>query len=187
VTEPSHQNVTQLLVDWHGGNQAALEQLVPIVYDELHRIAQRHMRRERPGHSMQASALVNEAYLRLIDQKAGWRNRSHFFGIAAQLMRRILVDRARAHHYAKRGGGQAHVTFDEAVVAEPGRTPDLMALDEALTSLAALDPQQARIVEMRFFGGLTIEETAEALGISHATVERDWAMARAWLRAELSR
>jgi len=186
VNAPTPEDVTQLLLDWNGGNPEALEQLMPIVYDELHRIARRQMRREQPGHSLQASALVNEAYLRLVDQRAGWRNRAHFFGIAAQLMRRILVDRARAHLYAKRGGGQMHVALDEGTIQGHGRGPDLTALDDALTALSVLDPRQARIVEMRFFAGLTIEETSEALGVSHATVEREWAMARAWLRAELS-
>jgi RNA polymerase sigma factor (TIGR02999 family) len=136
------------------------------------------MRRERPGHTLQTSALINEAYLRLVDQKVSWRNRAHFYGIAAQLMRRVLVDHARAHHYAKRGGDQVKVSLDAAADVTEERVADLVALDDALTSLATLDPRQSRIVELRFFGGLTIEETAEVTGVSHTTVEQEWSMAR---------
>jgi len=179
--------VTQLLLDWRNGDQAALDQLMPLVYDELHRLAQAYLRRERQGHTLQTSALVNEAYLRLVDQQTPWQNRAHFFGIAAQLMRRILVDHARAHQYAKRGGDQQRVSLEAAADVANAEDGDLVALDDALLSLAAIDPKQSRIIELRFFGGLTIEETAEVLGISHATVEREWSLARAWLRRELSR
>lgn len=178
--------VTQLLIDWNNGNPAALDQLMPVVYDELHRIAQRHLRREGPGHTLQTSALVNEAYLRLIDQHAPWRNRAHFLGIAAQMMRRILVDHARSHLYAKRGGGIQQVSLAEAD-GLPARAADLVALDDVLQSLTEIDPQQGKIVELKFFAGMTIQEIAEVVGISTATVEREWRTARAWLSAELSR
>lgn len=158
---------------------------MPVVYDELHQIAQRHLRREGPRHTLQTSALVNEAYLRLIDQTVPWRNRAHFFGIAAQMMRRILVDHARAHLYAKRGGGAQQVSLAEAA-GLAGRAADLIALDDTLQSLAELDPQQGKIVELKFFAGMTIEEIAEVCGISTATVEREWRAARAWLSDELS-
>jgi RNA polymerase sigma-70 factor, ECF subfamily len=188
MTISSSKEVTQLLFDWGNGDQAALDKLVPIVYEELRRMAGRYMRRQNPDHTLQTSALVNEAYLRLIDQKnVQWQNRAHFFGIAAQLMRRVLIDHVRSHHYAKRGGDAVKVSLDEAAIMDQSRSPDLIALDDALNSLAAIDPQQSRIVELRFFGGLTIEETAEVLGISHATVERDWSVARAWLRREMER
>jgi RNA polymerase sigma factor (TIGR02999 family) len=185
IHSPTH--VTELLLAWGQGDPAALDQLIPSVYDELHRLAQHYMRREAPGHTLQTTALVNEAYLRLVDQNVSWRNRAHFIGVAAQLMRRILVDHARAHRYAKRGGGQFQVTLDAVAEMAEGRSPDLVALDDALMSLAALNPQQARIVELRYFGGLTIEETAEVLGVSDTTVEREWRVARAWLRRELSK
>jgi RNA polymerase sigma factor (TIGR02999 family) len=178
--------VTQLLIDWNNGNPAALDQLMPAVYDELHRIARRHLRREERGHTLQTSALVNEAYLRLIDQTVPWRNRAHFFGIAAQMMRRILVDHARAHLYAKRGGGALQVSLAEAD-GLAARAADLIALDDVLHSLAELDPQQGKIVELKFFAGMTIQEIAEVVGISTATVEREWRAARAWLSDELSR
>ncbi len=180
------QGVTGLLQAWGGGDHAALDQLVPIVYEELHRQAQRYLRRESPGHTLQTTALVHEAYLRLVDQRqARWQNRAQFFGVAAQLMRRILVDHARRHQAAKRGGSAIQVPLDEGGVAAVESDVDLVALDDALTRLAGLDPQQARVVELRYFTGLGIEETAEALGISPATVKREWAMARAWLRREL--
>jgi RNA polymerase sigma factor (TIGR02999 family) len=179
--------VTQLLVDWSEGDQAALDKLMPLVYGELRRLASNYLRRERPGHTLQPTALVNEAYLRLIDQRnAKWQNRAQFFGISAQLMRRILVDHARQHQAAKRGGPDNHrlcVTSAEKLMKQP--EVDLLALNEALDELAKMDPQQCRIVELKFFGGLSIEETAEVLGIGHATVERDWKMARAWLRRRL--
>jgi len=184
-------DVTQLLLDWSQGNQAALEKLMPLVYDELRRLAANYLRRERQGHTLQPTALVNEAYLKLVDQRAHWQNRAQFFGVAAQLMRRILVDHARQHQAAKRGGSDLRrLSITSAgqlglkqTTAEP--PVDLLALHEALNELATLDPQQSRIVELKFFGGLSIEETAEVLGIGHATVERDWKMARAWLRRKL--
>jgi RNA polymerase sigma factor (TIGR02999 family) len=177
--------VTGLLMAWRGGNDAALEQLVPLVHEELHRIARGCMRGERAGHSLQATALVNEAYLRLIGaQQVDWQNRVHFLAVSARLMRRILVDFARSKKYQKRGGGAQPVTLDEAlVVAEPGR--DLIALDEALDALGKLDERKARVVEMRFFGGLSVEETAAALGVSGDTVMRDWRLAKAFLLREL--
>jgi RNA polymerase sigma-70 factor (ECF subfamily) len=185
MATPAH-SVTNLLQAWGGGDAAALDRLVPIVYDELHRQAERFLRREAPGHTLQTTALVHEAYLRLVDQQeAHWQNRAQFYGIAGQLMRRILVDHARAHVAAKRGGAAVQVTLDESAVETPGADVDLLALDDSLTKLAKLDPQQARVVELRYFTGLNIEETAEALGISPATVKREWAMARAWLKREL--
>jgi len=187
IPSPSTGEVTQLLVAWGDGSQAALDQLMPLVHDELRRLAHRYMRRERPGHTLQTSALVDEAYLKLIDQKrVHWKNRTHFFAISAQLMRRILVDHARSHHYAKRGGGAGKVSLDEAMIVSPERGADLMALDEALTSLAEIDPRKSEIVEMRFFGGLSVEETAEALKLSPRTVMREWSMAKAWLYRALS-
>ena len=181
------EGVTQLLVDWSKGDQAALDKLMPLVYSELRRLASNYLRRERPGHTLQPTALVNEAYLKLIDQKnAKWRNRAQFFGISAQLMRRILVDHARQHQAEKRGGADQQrlsVTSAEQLVQQP--QVDLLALNEALDELATMDPQQSRVVELRFFGGLSIEETAEVLGVGHVTVERDWKMARAWLRRKL--
>ena len=181
-------DVTQLLANWSKGDRSALEQLTPLVYDELRRLAARYLRRERPGQTLQSTELVHEAYLRLIDQRSvQWQNRAHFFGIAAQMIRRILVDHARSRQARKRGGTAYRVTLDEAIAAAPEqRDLDLVALDEALNQLSLIDPQQGRIVEMRFFGGLSIEETAEALRISPATVKRDWTMARAWLFRELS-
>jgi RNA polymerase sigma factor (TIGR02999 family) len=184
---PSKEDVTQLLVAWGNGNQAALDKLMPLVHEELRRLAHYYMRRERPGHTLQTSALVDEAYLRLIDQKnLHWQNRAHFFAISAQLMRRILVDHARSHHYAKRGGGAHKVSLGEAMMVsrEPG--PHLIALDEALTGLADIDPRKSEIVEMRFFGGLSVEETADALKLSPRTVMREWSMAKAWLYRTLS-
>jgi RNA polymerase sigma factor (TIGR02999 family) len=183
----SSNEVTRLLIDWSKGDQAALDKLTPFVYEELHRLARHYMRRERPGHTLQTSALVNEAYLRLVDQSVPWQNRAHFFGIAARLMRQILVDHARAHNYAKRGAGAQKVSLDQAADLAQARATDLVALDDALNGLADMDPQQSRIVELRFFGGLTIEETAEVVGLSHATIEREWTAARAWLRREMSR
>ena len=188
----SRENVTQLLVKWGAGDQKALDKLMPLVYSELRRLAGNYLRRERQNHTLQPTALVNEAYLKLIDQRnAHWQNRAQFYGVAAQLMRRILVDHARQHKAAKRGGSdQQRLSITSAgqlggknVAAEP--ILDLLALHEALQELAVIDPQQERIVELKFFGGLSIEETAEVLGIGHATVERDWKMARAWLRRKL--
>jgi RNA polymerase sigma factor (TIGR02999 family) len=184
----SSEGITQLLVDWGNGDQAALEKLMPLVYSELRRLASNYLRRERGEHTLQPTALVNEAYLKLIDQRnAKWQNRAHFFGISAQLMRRILVDHARQHQAVKRGGsGQQRVSI--ATVEKLAKEPevDLLALNEALDELARMDPQQGRIVELKFFGGLQIEEIAEVLGIGHATVERDWKIARAWLRRQLA-
>ena len=179
--------VTQLLQAWRDGDQAALDALLPLIYDELHRQARHYLRRERPGHTLQTSALINEAYLRLVDQRVPWRNRGHFFGVAAQLMRRILVDHARTQQRAKRGGEEQCLTLDAVAEMPAAQATDLVALDDALNTLAAQDPEQSRIVELRYFGGLTIAETAEVLGISHATVEREWALARAWLRLELTK
>lgn len=183
----SSQNITKLLVDWRNGDQAALDRLMPLVYAELRRMANYYMRNERKGHTLQTSALVNEAYLRLVDhENIEWQNRSHFFGLAAQAMRRILVDHARSRNYQKRGGDAERVSFDEAANFAEERATELIALDEALQELAKLDPRKSRIVEMRYFGGLSGEETAEALGISTATVSRDWETAKAWLLRELS-
>ena len=184
----SDEGITQLLIDWGKGDQEALERLMPLVYTELRRLASSYLRRERVGHTLQPTALVNEAYLKLIDQKnAKWQNRAQFFGISAQLMRRILVDHARQRQAVKRGGSDQQrlsITSAEAAVIKHPEI-DLLALNEALDELAQMDPQQSRIVELKFFGGLSIEETAEVLGISHATVERDWKSARAWLRRQL--
>src|ERR1041385_8560543 len=181
------EGVTQLLIDWSKGDQTALERLMPLVYSELRRLATNYLRRERQGHTLQPTALVNEAYLKLVDQRnAKWQNRAHFFGISAQLMRRILVDHARQHQAAKRGGtGLQRISLTSAKTLVKQPEVDLLALNEALDELAKMDPQQSRIVELKFFGGLSIEETAEVLGIGHATVERDWKMARAWLRKQL--
>jgi RNA polymerase sigma factor (TIGR02999 family) len=186
MTTPSSHEVTQLLVAWSDGDQAALERLTPLVYRELHRLAKGYLHRERPGHVLQTTALINEAYLRLIDWKdAHWQNRAHFFGVAAKLMRRILVDFARARHQDKRGGAACQVSLDEAAAVSVERVAEFIALDEALERLAAIDPRRSRMVELRFFGGLSEEETAEALKISPRTVRREWSLARAWLRREL--
>jgi RNA polymerase sigma factor (TIGR02999 family) len=186
---PPDADVTGLLLAWGRGDQSAADRLVPAVYDELRRHAERAMRREGVEHTLQATALVHESYLRLVDQRrVEWRNRAHFFAIASTVMRRILVDHARARLTAKRGGGAVPVSLAGAEPATPEGTDeaDLLALHEALEKLAALDPDQARLVELRYFGGLTIEETAEALSVSPATVKREWAVARAWLRRELA-
>jgi RNA polymerase sigma factor (TIGR02999 family) len=181
-TSPSQEEVTQLLLAWGNGNEAALEKLMPLVYEELRRLAHQYMRRERPGHTLQTTALVNEVYFRLIDQKRmHWQNRAHFLAIAAQLMRRILVDHARSHQYAKRGGGAPKVSLDEGAIVAEEQAADLIALDDALVSLAAIDERKSRIVELRFFGGLSVEETAETLKTSTRTVMREWSMAKAWL------
>lgn len=179
--------VTEMLAQWSdSGNREALDNLMPIVYEELRRQAARYLQRERGDHTLQTTALVHEAYVRLIDQvNVRWQNRAHFYAIAAEMMRRILVDHARRRHAAKRGGDAVKVTLDEAVNAAGERDLDLIAVDEALTKLAALDQQQARVVEMRFFGGLNVDETAEVLGISERTVKRDWSVAKAWIRREL--
>jgi RNA polymerase sigma factor (TIGR02999 family) len=178
--------VTQLLLEWGNGDKAALDKLVPVVYQELRRLARHYMRRERPGHTLQTSALVNEAYMRLVDYKhVRWESRAHFFAVAAQAMRRILVEHARKRHFAKRGGGAIRVSFDEAAMVSEKQAAELIALDDALTSLEAIDPRKSRIVELRYIGGLNIEETAEVLDISPATVQREWRSAKAWLYREI--
>lgn len=183
---PAPQQVTQLLIAWGGGDQAALDELMPLVYEKLRWLAHQCMRRERQGHTLHTSALVNEAYLRLVDQKSiHWQNRAHFFGIAARLMRQVLVDYARKRRYAKRGGDARHVPLDEALIVSEERAAEVVALDDALKSLAEIDPRQSQIVELRFFGGLSIEETAEVLAVSPGTVMRDWTLAKAWLRREM--
>jgi RNA polymerase sigma factor (TIGR02999 family) len=182
----SPKEITQLLVAWGDGDEAALEQLTPLVYQQLHRLAHHYLSHERPGHTLRTSALVNEAYVRLIDWKnVQWQNRAHFFGVSAQLMRRILVDFARSRRYEKRGGGKAPLALDEVVLTSGEKSADMVALDEALLSLEKLDARQSRVVELRFFGGLTVAETAEVLKVSEATVRRDWSIARAWLRREM--
>ena len=179
-------DVTALLVDWTQGDEAALERLTPIVYGELKRLARIQMAGERPGHVLQATALVNEVYLRLVDLKAmRWRDRAHFFAMAARLMRRILVDFARSRDYQKRGGGAKHVTLGHAAGIPAGEPGDLLAIDRALEALAAIDPRKSQVVELRFFGGLTLDETAEVLKVSRDTVKRDWNFARPWLTREL--
>jgi RNA polymerase sigma factor (TIGR02999 family) len=188
MTTPSPKEVTQLLLAWSQGDRSALDQLIPLVHEELHRLAHRYMGHERPGHTLQTTALVNEAYLRLIDaSQVRWQNRAHFFAVSAQLMRRILVDFARAHRNLKRGGDARRVTLDETLLAPQEPDADLVALDDALTALAAIDPRQAQAVELRFFAGLSVEETAEILKVSPETVHRDWRVAKAWLLRELSR
>ena len=182
----SPREVTQLLQAWCSGDRKALEELMPLVYGELHRLAHRYMLRERVGHTLQTTALVNEAYIKLIDaSKVRWQNRAQFFAISAGLMRRILVDFARTRGSRKRGGDVRRIELDESCIASPGRNPGLIALDGALLSLAAFDPRQAKVVELRFFGGLGVEETAEALGISPRTVKREWAVAKLWLLREM--
>src|SRR5437667_5979699 len=181
------QPVTQLLVAWGNGDETARDELMPLVYRELHRLAHQYMKRENPGHTLQTSALVNEAFVKLVDQRdVQWQNRAHFFGVAAQLMRRILVDYARSRQYLKRGGGARHVSFEEAAIVSQERATDVVALDDALTTLAAVDTRKAQIVELRFFAGLSIEETAEVLAVSPGTVMRDWTLAKAWLRKEMT-
>jgi RNA polymerase sigma factor (TIGR02999 family) len=188
MAEISSHQITQLLLAWGNGDQAALEKLTPLVYDELHRVAARYLRRQgHHGHTLQTTALVNEAYLRLIDaSRVKWENRAHFFAVSAQLMRRILVDFARSRGCLKRGGSARQISLDEAMAIAPGHSTDLLALDEALTRLAALNTRQAQLVELRYFGGLSEQETAEALRVSLRTVQRDWNLARFWLRRELN-
>ena len=184
--DPAIHDVTLLLGELTKGNKEAESKLIPLVYDELHRLAQRHMRRERIGHTLQTTALVNEAYLKVVEQRSvKWQNRAHFFAIAAQLMRRILIDHARNHLREKRGGGQRSLPLDEALVFSPEQSLDLLKLDKSLSRLAELDPRQSRVVELRFFGGLTVEEAAEVLQVSPKTVKRDWSMAKAWLHGDL--
>jgi RNA polymerase sigma-70 factor (ECF subfamily) len=181
------QDVTALLIASNSGDQEALNQLLPLVYDELRRVADRYLHHEREDHTLQATALVHEAYLRLIDQKVSWENRAHFFGVAAELMRRILIDYARNHRASKRGSGVAKLSLDDVVELADKRAADLIALDEALQALAVFDPEKSKIVELRFFGGLSIEQTAAVLGLGTATVTRKWKLAKAWLYHELQR
>lgn len=184
---PSAKIVSQLLRASSEGSQTALERLMPLVYEELHRLAHRHMKRERPGHTLQTSALVNETYLRLVDQRnLHGENRAHFFSIASRLMRRILVDHARAHNQVKRGGGAFQVSLDESAIVVHEQAADLVALDEALTKLSAIDERKCRVVEMRFFAGMGVDETAAALGVSAITVKRDWTTAKAWLHRAIA-
>ena len=181
-------HVTALLVAWGGGDESALEQLMPLVHVELRRLARREMGRERPNHTLQTTALVNEAYIRLIDlSRVRWQDRAHFFAMSARVMRRILVDHARTRLSQKRGGGAPRVSIDEALAVAPERGLDLVALDDALQALAVMDERKSRVVEMRFFAGLSVEETAEALHVSAETVMRDWRLAKVWLLRELSR
>src|SRR5688572_5422683 len=178
--------ITQLLAEWREGNQAALDELYPLVYDELHRLARRYMSRERKGHTLQTTALINEAYVRLVDQRnVQWANRSHFFAISAQIMRRILIDHARRQTYAKRGGGARQVSFEETAVLVQDNLSEFLRLDEALKALAELDPRRSQVVELNYFGGLNSDELAGVLKISKTTVIRDWTMARAWLHHQL--
>lgn len=187
MATPEPQEVTQLLVAWSNGDQAALEKLIPLVYDELRRLARRYMNREPAGHTLQTTALVNEAYFRLVEQKdVKWQNRAHFFAISAQLMRRILVSMARARQADKRGGEARQVSLDEAPAISRERAAELVALDDAMNELAALDRRRSQVVELRYFGGLSVEETAEVLNISPDTVMRDWKRAKAWLKTVLS-
>lgn len=180
--------ITQRLIDWSKGDPAALEEMLPVVYQELRRLANFYLRQERPGHTLQPTALVHEAYLRLIDQRqVVWQNRAHFFGVAAQMMRRILVDHARGKQRDKRGGGGPKLSLDEALGVSDERAVDLVALDDALIGLSGFDQRKSRVVELRYFGGLSVEETAEVLGISPQTVMRDWNMAKAWLYKEISK
>src|ERR1035438_4410284 len=184
--EPAGGDISTLLRAWRDGDPSALERLTPIVYDELRRLARRYMKRERPGHSLQTAALVNEAYMRLVDyERMQWQNRAHFFAVSSQLMRRILVDHARRHNL-KRGGGVPHISLDEAAVVGGDQDTDLVALDDAMNALGRIDPRKVQVVEMRFFGGLSVEETAEVLKVSTVTVKRDWRAARAWLYRELT-
>src|SRR5580692_7780741 len=184
--QPAVGEVSTLLRAWSGGDQSALDKLTPIVYDGLRRLARRYMRRERPGHSLQTTALVHEAYMRLVDyERMRWQDRAHFFAVSAQLMRRILVEHARRHNL-KRGGGLQHVSLEEAAVVGGGQDADLVALDDAMNALARLDTRKAQVVEMRFFGGLSVEETAAVLKVSSVTVKRDWSTAKLWLYREMA-
>jgi len=186
--QPRSPDVTALLMELTNGNREAASELMPIVYDELRKLAGRYMRRERTDHTLQATALVHEAYLKLVQQQeANWQSRAHFFGIAAQVMRHILIDHARGHTSEKRGGGKRPVPLEEALIFTPEKSLELLRLDESLQRLAELDPRQGRVVELRFFGGLTVEETADVLGVSPKTVKREWSMAKAWLHGDMKR
>lgn len=188
ISAPTRQEVTKVLIDWSKGDRSAAERLMPLIYDELRQIARGYLRRERADHTLQATGLVHEAYLRLVDQTAtSWQNRAQFFGVAACVMRRVLVDHARRHRAEKRGGGWEKVEFDEALAAGLPRSLDLVALDDALQQLARVDPRQSQVVELRFFGGLTTEEAAEVLEVSPRTIKREWRRARAWLYREIKR
>ena len=181
MTSPQ-KSVTQLLIEWRDGDETALDRLIPLVYDEMRRLARYYMRRERREHTLQTTALINEAYIRLVDHKGmRWQNRAHFYAVAAQAMRRVLVDHARSRQYIKRGGDASVVDLDQAAIVAREYASEIVALDEALTGLAALDPRQSKVVELRYFGGMSVEETAEVLGISGVTVMRDWRAAKAWL------
>jgi RNA polymerase sigma factor (TIGR02999 family) len=187
LKSPARHQITALLAEWREGNQSALDELYPLVYDELHRLARRYMSRERKDHTLQTTALINEAYVRMVDQKnVNWANRSHFFAISAQIMRRILIDHARRHAYAKRGGGAQQVSLEDVAALVPEQGRELMRLDEALKSLAERDPRRSQVVELRYFGGLNNEEIAGVLHVSENTVTRDWNMARAWLYQQLT-
>jgi RNA polymerase sigma-70 factor (ECF subfamily) len=187
LKSPARHQITELLAEWREGNQSALDELYPLVYDELHRLARRYMSRERKDHTLQTTALINEAYVRLVDQKnVNWANRSHFFAISAQIMRRILIDHARRHAYAKRGGGAQQVSLEEVAAIVPNQGRELVRLDEALKTLAERDPRRSQVVELRYFGGLNNEEIAGVLHVSENTVTRDWNMARAWLYQQLT-
>jgi RNA polymerase sigma factor (TIGR02999 family) len=188
MTASSSHSMTQLLLAWRQGDAAALEELVPLVYQKLRRLARHYMAGQRAGHTLQATALVNEAYVRLIDcQQVNWKDRAHFFAISAQMMRRVLVEFARSRQYQKRGGGARKTSLDEALIASPERGHDLVALDDALQALATSYPRQSQVVELRFFGGLSVEETAEVLKVSAVTVMRDWQLAKVWLARELKK
>lgn len=187
MSQPPPREVTRLLDDWSGGDRGALDALMPLIHEELHGLARRYLSREHPGHTLQPTALINEAYLRLVGERAmSWQSRAHFIGVTAQLMRFILVDHARSRQAQKRGAGAVRVTFDESLPVSDERGPEVVALDDAMTRLAAVDPRKGRIAELRYFGGLSVEETAEALEVSVATVMRDWRLARAWLQRELA-
>ena len=186
MAKPVSKNVTQLLHAWGNGDEAARDELIPLVYDTLRRIARHQLRGERAGHTLETTALINEAYLKLVEQSVSWQSRAHFFGIAARLMRQLLVDYARARQRLKRGGDMQQISLTDAAGIAEDKAVDVLALDDALQILTEVDPQSSRIVELRFFGGLTIEETAQVMGISTPTVERGWRAARAWLQTELS-
>jgi RNA polymerase sigma-70 factor, ECF subfamily len=187
MTAPSPHEITQLLRAWSAGDSQALEKLTPLVYEELHRAAQRYMARERPDHTLQTTALINEVYLRLVDLRdVAWQDRGHFFAMCARLMRRILTDFARARHYQKRGGAACRISFDESLFASEDPSPDLVALDDALNGLADIDERKSQVVELRFFGGLSAGETAKVLSVSEETVKRDWKLAKLWLLREMS-
>ena len=188
MTEPQTHRVTQLLIDWSNGDQSAFDKLMPLIDEELRRLAHHYMSRERVGHTLQTTALVNEAFLKLVNRKnLQWQNRAHFFGLAAQVMRTILVDHARSHASAKRGGGARNLELDEALLVSQQKASEVVALDDALNQLALIDPRQSRIVELRFFGGVTVEEAAEVLHVSPVTIKREWSTAKAWLYRDLAK